>query len=369
VGVPDRFDVAIVGAGVVGLAAARALALAGRKVLALDRGAPGGEASLASAGMLAAQIEAHAGEALLRFGITGRERHHALAAECAAAGKPYALSGSGISVVAFDDARATELEAQAAAQRALGLEAEWLTRSALARRQPGISKEAQGAFFAPQDGCVDNVGLCAALVAVARVNGATFVTDEVRAIEMRADRVSGVRAAHGTYETATVVIAAGAWSGRIGGLPRHVPVEPVRGQMAEVLWPAGEPPNVLFGRAGYVVPRGDRALLGSTMEHVGFEKGTTEEGLAHIRREAAAILPALAKTLFARTWSGLRPMTKDGLPILGFDPDVEGLIYATGHGRNGVLLGPISGEIVRDLVVRGETSRDISAYSMQRFDG
>jgi glycine oxidase len=366
--VADRFDVAIAGAGVVGLAAARALALAGRRVLVLDPGAPGAEASEASAGMLAAQIEAHAGEALLRFGIAGRERHQALAAECAAAGHPYTLAISGISVVAFDDARATELEAQAAAQRALGLEAEWLTRDALKRRQPGVSNEARGAFVAPNDGCVDNVGLCASLTAIARAKGATFVTDEVRAVEMRAGRVSGVRAAHGTYEAAAVIIAAGAWSGRIGGLPCHVPVEPVRGQMAEVSWPQGEPPSVLFGRAGYVVPREGRALLGSTMEHVGFEKGTTEEGLAHIRREAAAILPALAKIPFTRTWSGLRPMSKDGLPILGFDPGVEGLIYATGHGRNGMLLGPISGEIVRDLAVRGETSWDIKAYSIQRFD-
>ncbi len=365
----DRFDVAIAGAGVVGLAAARALALAGRRVLVLDPGAAGGEASQASAGMLAAQIEAHAGEALLRFGISGRERHQALAAECAATGHPYTLTISGISVVAFDETRAVELESQAAAQRALGLEAEWLTRDALKRRQPGISNRARGAFFAPQDGCVDNVALCAALAAVAHANGATFVTGEVRAVEMRAGRVSGVRAALGTYEAAAVVLAAGAWSGRIGGLPCHVPVEPVRGQMAEMPWPEGEPRNVLFGRAGYVVPRGDRALLGSTMERVGFAKGTTDEGLAHIRKEAAAILPSLEKSPFTKTWSGLRPMSKDGLPILGFDPQVEGLIYATGHGRNGMLLGPISGEIVRDLVVRGETSWDIKAYSIQRFDG
>ncbi|MFI5206403.1 MAG: glycine oxidase ThiO [Gemmatimonadales bacterium] len=365
----DRFDVAIVGAGVVGLAAARALALAGRRVLVLDPGSPGGEASAASAGMLAAQIEAHAGEALLRFGIAGRERHQALAADCAAAGNPYPLSMSGIAVVAFDDARASELEAQAAAQRALGLEAEWLTRAALARRQPGISEEARGAFFAPHDGFLDNVALCAALAATARASGAAFVTDAARSLQTRAGQVSGVRGARGEFEAATVVIAAGAWSGAIGGLPRLLPVEPVRGQMAEVPWPVGEPRNVLFGRAGYAVPRAGRALLGSTMERVGFDKGTTEEGLAHIRNQASLILPALARAPFTRTWSGLRPMSPDGLPILGYDPEVRGLIYATGHGRNGMLLGPISGEIVRDLVVRGETSWDISAYSIRRFGG
>jgi glycine oxidase len=165
------------------------------------------------------------------------------------------------------------------------------------------------------------------------------------------------------------VRAPGAWAGAIDGLPRAVPVEPARGQIAVARWPEGQPRGILFGTAGYIVPRGLNALLGSTMERVGFEKGTTEAGLADIRRETAAILPALAGVPFTKTWSGLRPMTPDGLPILGFDPDVEGLVYATGHGRNGILLGPITGEIVRDLVVRGETSWDISAYSIMRFTG
>ena len=361
------FHAAIIGAGVVGLAAARELSLLGRRVVVLDPGPPGGEASEASAGMLAAQIEAHAGEALLRFGILGRERHQALARDCAAAGHPYPISLSGISVVALDAARAAELEGQAAAQRALGLEADWVGRAELERRQPGIAKEARGAFFAPRDGCVNNVALCASLAKIAAATGATFVTDRVLAVETRTGHVHGVRTAHAEYEASVVVIAAGAWSGGIDGLRRKVPVEPVRGQMAEAAWPAGAPEQVLFGRGGYIVPRDGRALLGSTMERVGFAKGTTDEGLAHIRREAAAILPALATAPFTRTWSGLRPVTPDGLPIIGYDPQVAGLLYATGHGRNGMLLGPLTGAIVRDLVVRGETPCDISAYSIQRF--
>ncbi|MFI5279174.1 MAG: NAD(P)/FAD-dependent oxidoreductase [Gemmatimonadales bacterium] len=362
----EPFEAAIIGAGVVGLAAARALSLLRRRVVVLDRGPPGGEASGASAGMLASQIEAHAGSALLRFGIEGRERHLALAAECSAAGHSYPISMSGISVVALGDARATELQAQVLAQRALGLNTEWLSREDLVKRQPGISREARGAFCAPSDGWVDNVALCASLAKIARAKGATFATDRVVAVEPR-DHVQRVHTAEAEYEARIVVIAAGAWSGGIEGVRHPFPVEPVRGQMAEIAWPRGEPSNVLYGADGYIVPRICLALLGSTTEHVGFEKRTTEEGLEHIRREAAAILPALATVPFTRTWSGLRPMTPDGLPILGFDPDVPGLLYATGHGRNGMLLGPISGEIVRDLVVRGETKWDISAYSIQRF--
>ena len=363
----DRADVLVVGAGVVGLAAARALALAGRSVVVLERGLPGHEASEASAGMLAAQVESPGDPAQLAFGITARERHAALAQDCAAAGHPYPLTQNGIAVVALDEPRRDDLERQAAAQRDLGLEARWLSRVELIRRQPGIAREAKGALLLPKDGCVDNVALCAALAATAQQSGARIVRDEAQELLRLGSRVAGVRGGAGRYEAAAVVIAAGAWSGRMASLPREIPVEPVRGQMAETAWPRDEPANVLFGNHGYVVPREGRALLGSTMEKVGFDKATTESGLATIRRETAAILPALARPAYTRTWAGLRPMSPDGLPIIGRDPDLEGLFYATGHGRNGMLLGPITGEIIRDLVVRGETAHDLSAYSITRF--
>jgi glycine oxidase len=138
--------------------------------------------------------------------------------------------------------------------------------------------------------------------------------------------------------------------------------------MGLVAWPSGAIPTVLFGPEGYIVPREDGAVLGSTMEKVGFDARTTEAGLAQVRRATSAILPALAQQPFQRTWAGLRPMTQDALPILGADPDVAGLVYSTGFGRNGILLGPLSGEIVRDLVLHGETKWDVTPYSIARFD-
>jgi glycine oxidase len=365
--VSETFDVAVVGAGIVGLATARELARAGKRVVLLDRGEPGAEASWAAAGMLAPQIEAHVAGPALALGIAARERYAGLAAECEAAGHPIGLTSGGIARVAFDDDGARELQAQVEAQRALGLEAEWLSRKDLVWRHPGIAAGACGAALAPRDGCVDNVALCAALAADAQRHGVTFAVVEVVELMTAHGRAAGVRSALESHRAHVVVLAAGAWSGTIAGLPRPVPVAPVRGQMALAPWPAGEPRGVLFGRAGYVVARGDGAVLGSTMEHVGFDKHTTEEGLAHVRREAAALLPALASAMFTRTWAGLRPVTPDALPILGRDPDVEGLIYATGHGRNGILLGPLTGEIVRDLVVRGETEWDLAPYAIGRF--
>jgi glycine oxidase len=364
----ERFDVAVIGAGIVGLAAARALASAGRRVLVLDRGAPCAEASGAAAGMLAPQIEAHAGDALLPLGLAARDRYAALAAECARAGHDVALFTGGITHVAFDTAREQALEKQLLAQRALGLDVEWLDAAALRRRHPGVGTAARGALLAPRDGCVNNVALGTALFADARRLGVTFAVDEVCDVASRQGRVTAVRGATTSHAADTIVLAAGAWACTIAGFPRAIPVEPVRGQMAAAPWPAGEPAAVLYGEAGYLLRRGAEALIGSTMEHTGFAKGTTDAGIGHLRREAAALLPVLAGVPFTRTWSGLRPMTPDGLPIIGRDPDLEGLVYATGHGRNGILLGPLTGEIVRDLVVRGDTPWDISPYSITRFD-
>lgn len=362
-------DCIVIGAGLVGASAARALSASGRKVLLLDRGPAGAEASAAAAGMLAAQIEASADDPLLPLALAARDRYPELIATLERSGhRDLGLAAHGIALVALDDARARELEAQVEAQRALGLDTEWLGGKALAKRHPGIGAEARGALLSPRDGAVNNIALTAALVADARRLGVQIAErEQVTDLCVGSARVTGVRTAGAAYEADVVVLAAGAWASAIRGLPRPVAVEPVRGQMALAPWPPGEPKGILFGRGAYIVPRGDDALLGSTMEQVGFEKATTADGIRHIRTETGALLPALLTQAIRKTWSGLRPMTPDGLPIIGRDPDVAGLFYATGHGRNGILLGPLTGEIVRDLVVQGETSWPIEPYSISRF--
>jgi glycine oxidase len=164
------------------------------------------------------------------------------------------------------------------------------------------------------------------------------------------------------------VLAAGAWTPSIQGLPRIIPVTPVRGQMALVPWPEGEPDGVLFGARCFALKRGQDAILGDTMEWAGFEPATTEAGMDDIWRETGALLPALHGQPVCKRWAGLRPMTPDRHPIIGRDPEVEGLLYATGHGRNGILLGPLTGEIIRDLATTGETPFDLAPYSVTRFD-
>jgi glycine oxidase len=366
--VADRWDVVIIGAGIVGLASARELARTGKRVLLLDRGEPGSGASWAAAGMLAPQVGARAGDPLLALGVEARERYAALAADLGREGHDVGLRLEGITKVAFDDESERTLQAAVADQTSLGLDAVWLSRRDLVWRHPGIAPTAQGAFLAPKDGSVDNVTLCAALVADVKRHGVSYIGGEVVDIVTSHGRATGVRTEFDHHHAGTVVLAAGAWSASIAGLPRRLFVEPVRGQMALAPWPANEPKGIVFGRAGYVVARGDSAVVGSTMERAGFDGSTTDAGLAHVRAEAGALFPALGSVMFSRAWAALRPMTPDGLPILGPDPVVDGLIYATGHGKNGILLGPITGEIVRDLVVHGSSRRDIAPFSVSRFE-
>ena len=365
------YDCIVIGGGIVGAATARALAARGRRVLVLDRAMPGGEASGASAGMLTPQVEVQADDPILPLAIVARQRYAELVPELdRRTGVNVGWAGGGSVQVALDAEEAAQLEAQVGAQRALGLKAEWLGRAELARRHPGIGPAALGALFAPDDARVNNVTLTAALLADAVRYGAEVADhEEVTEIVVGSARVTAVTTARGRYATDQAVVAAGAWSPALRGLPRALPIEPVRGQIAVVSWPRGEPTGVLFGRHTYIVPRGEEAILGSTMEKAGFAKDTTAG--RHGRPSSpgrSAMLPSLAEQRILRTWAGLRPLTPDGRPMIGPDPDVAGLWYATGHGRKGVLLGPITGEIIRDLMLDGKTAWDVSSCSVTRFD-
>src|SRR2546426_593090 len=151
-----------------------------------------------------------------------------------------------------------------------------------------------------------------------------------------------------------------------GGLPRPPAGTPVRGQMAATPWPGETPPAILYYDHGYVLTRGAEAVLGSTMEHAGFDCRVTNEGLAQIFRCAVRLLPAVARLPVLRTWAGLRPVTPDGRPIVGPDPDVRGLFYATGHGRNGVLLAALTGDTIGDLLSKGSTDLDLTPFRPNR---
>lgn len=358
-------EVVIVGGGVIGAACARAAAMRGLRVAICEPGPDPAAASAASAGMLAAQVEPP-DELLQPFTIRGRDFYGTLApALLETTGIEIGLWREGIASLAFDDTSAERLRDAVAHQRQSGLRCDWLEPDDVAERFPGAAP-CLGALFAPEDGAVDPPALCRALVADARRSGATIVGERVDRILFEAGRVSGVATASGTVRAEHVVIAAGAWSPRIGGLPRPLAIEPVRGQMAAAPWPAGIPRGILYCDHGYVLARGTEALMGSTMEHVGFNGRVTQEGVAQIVRGATRLLPALAARPVTRTWAGLRPVTLDGRPVVGPDPGVRGLWYATGHGRNGILLAGLTGEIIGDLLTNGVSDMDITSLLPMR---
>ncbi|HWA15737.1 MAG TPA: FAD-dependent oxidoreductase, partial [Gemmatimonadales bacterium] len=189
--------------------------------------------------------------------------------------------------------------------------------------------------------------------------GVTLVQDQVLSVERRGDRVTGVTGRQ-FYAAGDVVIANGAWARHVGGLPRPLAVEPVRGQMAALAWPVGLPPAIVLGKNHYVVARDGEAIAGSTMEHAGYTPEVTPAGLAEIFTGASALIPNLARGEVLRTWAGLRPVSPDGLPIVGREPRLAGLYYATAHGRNGILLSGITGAMICRML-GGENELDLLA--------
>ena len=355
------------GGGVIGAACARAAAARGLAVRVFEPGSSPGAASPASAGMLAAQIEPAPG-AQLGLAVRARDLYPGLVPGLEdSTGIAIGLWREGIAALAFDDAGARRLRDDVGRQRLAGLRADWLEPEAVRERWPGTSALCRGALLAPEDGALDPDALTRALLADARRLGAGVVAERATELRVANGRVQAVAAAAHAFAARHIVLAAGAWSPLVPGAPRALPIVPMRGQLAATPWPGGTPPAILYHDHCYVLARRGEAVLGSTMEHAGFDARVTEEGQARILRNAATMLPAIAALPVQRAWAGLRPGTPDGLPIVGPDPDVEGLWYATGHGRNGILFAALTGEAIGDLLATGTSSVDISSWGVERF--
>lgn len=360
-------EVIVIGGGALGAACARELARAGRQVLVLEPEADRGQAWRAAAGMLAPQIEAREGDALLELGLKGRELYAQLAPTLReSTGIDIALWRGGIADVALHETDVPILRGKVAWQRQQGHLCDWLDAAEVKARWPWLGPT-HGALWAPREGALDPLRLVEALRADAAKHGARLVPDEAVGLEVRGDRVVGVAGRAKRYAAEHVVLAAGAWSGRIAGLPRPLSIEPIRGEMAALPWPAGAERAILFSRDCYIVARDGEAVVGSTMEYAGFDASVTSAGLARIMAGAALLAPPLAGLDVRRTWAGLRPMTPDGLPILGPEPRLRGLWYAGGHGRNGILLAGISALLLRLMLTGQRPTEDLTPLRPDRF--
>jgi glycine oxidase len=367
-------DVVMVGGGVIGLTIARALAKRGvRGVTLVERGQMHAEASWAAGGILGPQIEADRVDDFFQLACASRDLYPAFAkALNEESGTDVELDTTGTLNLAFTDEEESRLRHRYDWQTKAGLAVEWQSAAEALTLEPRISSAVRCALRFPADIQVENRRLVTALAIANERLGVRMISGcEVSELCVAQGRVCGVETSLGRVSAPIVVLAAGAWTSLIKSPDASLPaieMEPVRGQM---LCFKSDPPiahHLIYSSRGYLVPRRDgRVLAGSTSEHVGFDKRTTDEGMIKIKSMAIEIAPSIASFPLVSSWAGFRPRAADGLPVLGPCEGIEGLFYATGHYRNGILLTPITGELIAKAIVEGVTPPLLRAFSPGRF--
>jgi len=370
-----EFDAIFVGGGVIGLSCAWRAAQRGARVAVLDRAEPPGSATRVAAGMLAPVGELAFGEPdLLEMTLASAQLYPEFVAELeAASGKSTGYTHQGALHIALDRDEAAELRRVHDLQRSLGLEAEWLPPRRCRELEPGLTPSFNGGVHAPGEAAVDPRALTAALLAALAAAGAELWVasppadagamkaaggrgpGEVMAGLFEGERLVGVRTGDGAELRAPVVVlATGAWAGCTEWLPEPArpPVRPVKGQIVELRSRDGAAPcgRIVASERVYLVPRPDgRLIVGATSEEQGFDTAVTAGGVHELLREAYRLLPDVAEMELVAAMAGLRPGTPDNLPLIG-PGAVEGLVLATGHYRNGILLAPLTAVAVAALL-------------------
>ncbi len=357
-------DVVVLGGGLIGLAVAAEAATRGASVLLVGE-ARFGEASPAGAGMLAPGAESGElpSDAVRAVAVAGRDLYPSYLRAL--------YDETGISVP-FDRNGILELVSSGEpATRSAG--SEWIDAPKLHEMEPNLSAFS-GAELHPNDGSVDNIVLFAAMKRRVELRRAiTLVNAAVRSVNSSAARPRVILEDGDVVEGGSLVVAMGAWASQLAGLPRPLPVRPVRGQL--LMLEGALAHHVIYGGGGYLVPRRypdapepfQRTIIGATMEEVGFDSNTTPAGRTQLEAIALRITPLAARAPLVAHWAGLRPVTPDRLPILGAEPGNPHLLYATGHGRNGILLAPVTGSAIGALAVGASSGYDLAPFAIERF--
>ena len=327
-------------------------------------------ATQASAGMLAPFTEAKDRDAtFLDLAVRSLDLYDAFVARVADTSKmPVAYKRTGTIDVASTAERLASLQDIARRLSARGVPLSMLDVAATRKEEPQLGDAVEGALLIPAHGYVNAAGLTRALVAAARCHGANFIEGRVRALSRR-DGALIVETGRGPLSADVVIVAAGSWSGDIDvAAAARVPVRPVRGQLLHLGWTGTPLTRVTWGDHCYLVPWDDGTLLvGATMEEVGFDERTTADGVRRLLAAACELVPSTSKAAFLSARAGLRPGTPDALPVIGWSTTVPNLMYATGHFRNGVLLCPITAQLVADAVLDNVIDPAMAATSPGRF--
>ncbi len=354
-------SILIIGGGVIGLTLARELHQKGiRKITILERGEIGKEASFAAAGMLAPQAEADRADEFFDFCNESKNLFPLLSEKLLdETGVDIELDQSGTLYAAFTETDVEEIRERFDWQKAHGLEVEHLSANETHQLEPFISPDSLESLIFPNDWQVDNRKLIQALRKFAEINDINIV-ENAGVTEFKGEnrRVKTVRTSGGpTFRADQIIVTAGAWSSLIRLENAVLPfptVKPIRGQMIAFHTAKRLFSRVIYSPRGYIVPRKDgKILAGATVEDVGYENETTESGIESLLESSREISPSIANLSIDEKWSGLRPFSFDGLPIVGALSDIDNVFAATGHYRNGILLAPMTAKILADKIVDG----------------
>lgn len=368
----QRSDIVVIGGGIIGLAVARQLCLSGSAVTVLEQHRTGHGASWAAAGMLAPHCEFDEPDPYFVLCRSGLERYagfiESLREET---GLPIAYNSTGVIYPALSDRGQSRLETRYERHRLDGVPVERLTVREARRFEPNLTNGIRTALRYPDDHQVENRDIVTALAqSVLQSGGVIREGVTVRKILLDGHRVAGVDTTEGTCKTRTVVNAMGCRARYLDGVsPVHrIPVRPVRGQILALRAGAAPPfHHTIYTSGVYLVPRSDgRLIVGATVEEAGFRNEVTLGGVMQLFRDALELAPSLKSWALDSTWSGLRPVARDGRPVLGAT-GTPGLYTASGHGRNGILLAPLTGELIAEAILHDRVPSIMRPFLPDRF--
>ena len=362
-------DVVILGGGIIGCALAEELARRGRRVVVIERGAVGAEASSAAAGILSAQMDLPRPGPFFDLCQSARRLYPRWIRHLEQrGGMGVGYHGDGILYVAMSGRDAQRMETRLRWQRKRGLRVERWSARQVRQQEPRVDGRLHCGFQFPTEAQVDNVLLMRALAAACRAAGVELQDHtSVQRLRIRRRAVCGVDTDRGTLSAPVVVNCLGSWASMGGGFPVPVPVVPVRGQMLAFHGPKHLFRHAVMSDRAYVVQRRDgRLIVGSTLELAGFDKSLTLDGVHRILGGLRRMTSVLKECTFLESWAGFRPCSKDTLPLLGATP-IRGLYLATGHFRHGILLAPITAVLMAELILRGRASCDLAPFAPSRF--
>jgi len=365
----------VIGAGIIGLSISYYLKKHNFDIAVIEKNKAGIEASYAAAGMLAAQSEFDFYEDFMNFCVKSRDMYEDFCREIeGSSGIKAELTNNGFIIPALTEAEEDFLKQKYEWQKKKRFDVQLLDNKELAELEPNISDNIRLALHIKNDLQVNNRKLMEALIISNKKNGVRIIEDcEVRDYIVKDSKINGTKTNIGNFYADVVINAAGSWSSLISqGLIPNFRVKPILGQMLSLASSKKILEKTIFaimkGKGCYIVPRNDNTIvLGSTMEDVGFEKRVTDQGINGILNNAIQIVPKLKNSEIKEKWAGFRPTTADQFPIIG-KTNIENLLLATAHGRNGILLAPITAKAIEELVANGNIIPEIKDFGVERFN-